>query len=309
MSEFDKIIGYEDIKVELKRLCDVLRNPQRYEKLGVTMPNGIMLCGEPGIGKTLMAKCFIVESGCKAFTLRKEMPNGDFVKEIKNTFEKAKAEAPAIVFLDDIDKFANEDRMHPDAEEYVTVQSCIDDCKGQKVFTLATANDTSCLPESLLRAGRFDKIISVMFPLGKESRQIIEHYLKAKSVVGNIDIEEITRIMENHTCAEIEMIINDAGIYAGYEGRDKINREDLIKSCMRVLFEAPECVDQEDDPMIKLKALHEAGHAVIAEILHPGLVSLISIYKHEGLRGGLTKYKDAGGDTTFLRKKCKSITQ
>ena len=303
MSEFDKIIGYEDIKAELKRLCDVLRNPQRYEILGVSMPNGILLCGEPGIGKTLMAKCFIAESGCKAFTLRKEMPNGDFVKEIKSTFEKAKAEAPAIVFLDDMDKFANEDRLHPDAEEYVTVQSCIDDCKGQKVFTLATANDTSCLPESLLRAGRFDKIISVMFPLGKESRQIIEHYLKAKSVVGNIDIEEIARIMENHTCAEIEMIINDAGIYAGYEGRDKINREDLIKSCMRVLFEAPECVDQEDDPMIKHKALHEAGHAVIAEILHPGLVSLISIYKHEGLRGGLTKYKDAGGEYYILTKK------
>lgn len=77
------------------------------------------------MGKTLMAKCFIEASGCKAFTLRKEKPNGEFVIQIKEIFEKAKAEGPAIVFLDDMDKFANEDSFHPDAEEYVTVQSCI----------------------------------------------------------------------------------------------------------------------------------------------------------------------------------------
>ncbi len=123
MSEFDKIIGYEAIKMELRRFCDVLRNPGRYEKLGVKMPSGILLSGEPGLGKTLMAKCFITESGCRVFTLRKEKPNGDFVNEIQNTFEKARAEAPSIVFLDDMDKYANEDKQHKNAEEFVTIQA------------------------------------------------------------------------------------------------------------------------------------------------------------------------------------------
>ena len=80
MREFDKIIGYKDIKIELKRFCDVLKNPDKYEKVGVKPPVGVMLYGEPGLGKTLMAQCFIKESGRKTFTIRKDKPDGDFYK-------------------------------------------------------------------------------------------------------------------------------------------------------------------------------------------------------------------------------------
>jgi cell division protease FtsH len=141
MSEFDKVIGYEDIKMELKRYCDVVKNPEKYRKLGVQTPSGILMHGNPGLGKSLMAKCFIAESGRKVFTLRKNQSDGDFVNTIRETFEKAKQAAPCIVFLDDMDKFANEDREHPDAEEYVAVQAGIDECKGSEVFLLATVND------------------------------------------------------------------------------------------------------------------------------------------------------------------------
>ena len=295
MSEFDKIIGYKDAKMELVRFCDVLRNREKYEKLGVTMPSGILLYGEPGLGKTLMAKCFVAESGCKVFTLRKEKPNGDFVNEIKATFEKAKGESPAIVFLDDMDKFANEDSMHRDAEEYVTVQSCIDDCRGCGVFTLATVNDKYCLPDSLLRAGRFDKVIEMYPPKGKEAQLIIDHFLKGKSIVGNIDVEEITRLMEGHSCAELEEIINEAGIYAGFDGRDKIDQKDIIKACMRMMFDSPECIDPADDCLNKQIAVHEAGHAVVAEVLEPGSVSLVSVCRYSGSVEGITRIKKPDG--------------
>ena len=165
MSAFDKVIGYESIKKELIRFCDVLKNPERYRKLGVTIPSGILLEGEPGIGKTLMVNCFIEESGCRSFTIRKGKPNGDFVNEICETFRKAKEEASAIVFLDDMDKFANEDEDHRDAEEYVAVQSCIDECKGSGVFVLATVNTRYCLPDSLIRVGRFDRVIEMLRPM------------------------------------------------------------------------------------------------------------------------------------------------
>lgn len=85
MSEFDKVIGYKDIKAELIRYADVLKNPEKHSKLGVALPSGLMICGEPGLGKSLMAKCLIAESGCKVFTLRKDKPNGDFVNLIKET--------------------------------------------------------------------------------------------------------------------------------------------------------------------------------------------------------------------------------
>lgn len=295
MDEFDKIIGYEEIKMELKRFSDVLKHPEKYKKLGVTIPSGILLYGDPGLGKTLMAKCFIAETGCKVFTLRKEKPNRDFVHQIKSTFEEAKSEAASIVFLDDMDKFANEDNIHKDAEEYVAVQSCIDDCKGFNVFVFATINDRYCLPDSLLRAGRFDKVIEVDVPRGKDAEKIIEHFISQKKIMGNIDVEEISRLMEGRSCAELETVINEAGIYAGYAGREKIEQEDVVKACMRMMFESPECINPIDTACTKNIALHEAGHAVVSEVLEPGSVSLISVCRHAGSVDGITKIHEPDG--------------
>lgn len=294
MSEFEKIIGYEDIKAELARYASVLRDPEKYAKLGVVIPSGILLSGEPGLGKTLMAKCFIAETGCKVYELRKEKPNGDFVNHIKETFEKAKKEEDevTIVFLDDMDKFANEDDNHPDAEEYVTVQSCIDDCKGHGVFVIATVNDRFCLPSSLLRPGRFDKAIEVLPPFGKDAQRIIEYYIRQKQTVGEVDTEEIARIMEHRSCAEMETVINEAGIYAGYDGRDQIEQGDIIKACVRTMYDSPESINvvSESDAMEnKRVAVHEAGHALVAEVLDPGIVSLVSICRHYGSTEGITR--------------------
>ncbi len=291
MSEFDKVIGYEDVKMEVRRFCDVLRNPEKYRKLGVAMPSGILLYGDPGVGKTLMAKCFIQESGCRVFIIRKEKPNGDFVHEIKETYEKAKTEDRAIVFLDDMDKFANEDDQHRNAEEYVTVQSCIDDCKGGGIFTLATANDKYCLPDSLLRAGRFDKVIFMRWPKGTDACRIVGYFLGKKQFMGDIDVEEIARLMDGHSCAELENVINEAGIYAAFEDRDKIHQKDVVKACMRMMFGAPEYTGEQDAEIISRIALHEAGHAVVAEVLEPGSVSLVSVCRHTGADEGITKIK------------------
>ncbi|MCR5104880.1 MAG: AAA family ATPase [Eubacterium sp.] len=291
MSEFDKIIGYEDIKAELSRFADVLKEPEKYSKLGVTTPSGIMLYGDPGVGKTLMAKCFIAETGCKVFTLRKDKPNGDFVKHIKETFESAKKDSSeiSIVFLDDLDKFANEDTDHQDAEEYVAIQSCIDECKGYGVFAVATVNDIRFLPESLLRAGRFDKEICVKTPKGKNAKRIIEYYLSQKRVANNIDTELISRLMEDRSCAELETVINEAGIYAGFARKELIEQEHITKACMRVLFDFPECISQFDSKNDKYVSVHEAGHTVVAEILDPGCVTLVSICRYSGDMHGITK--------------------
>lgn len=290
MREFDKVIGYNDIKAELLRFANVLKEPEKYTRLGVTIPSGIILYGNPGLGKTFMAKCFIAETGCKVFTIRKDKPNGDFVKHIKETFESAKKESEgiSIVFLDDMDKFANEDNLHQNAEEYIAVQSCIDDCKGYGVFALATVNDMCILPPSLLREGRFDKEISFNRPKGKDAEKLIEHFLGQKQIMGNIDAEEIARLMEGRSCATLETVINEAGIYAGYEGKEKIGQEDVVKACMRLLFGAPECIDPADNVNTKSIAVHEAGHAVIAEILDPGSVSLVSICRYSGAVEGIT---------------------
>ena len=101
--EFEPVIGYKSIKNEMIKICDIMRNSEFYYKLGVSVPNGLLLSGEPGLGKTLMANCFIKASGRKAFTCRKDKPDGDFVKHIKSTFDEAVKNTPSIVFLDDMD--------------------------------------------------------------------------------------------------------------------------------------------------------------------------------------------------------------
>ena len=186
MSAFDYVIGYCGIKKELEQISDTLKNREIYENLGVMSPRGLLLHGEPGVGKTLMASALIEESGRKVFVCRKDKPNGDFIREIKAIFDKAVQCAPSIVFLDDMDKFANGDERHRDAEEYVTVQSCIDECRGKEVFVLATVNNMRVLPRSLTRSGRFDRVIEIKPPTGKDAEAIIAYYLSGKKFVSDI---------------------------------------------------------------------------------------------------------------------------
>ena len=300
MRELDRVIGYESIKTELYRIIDIIKNPEKYNKLGVSVPKGILLDGEPGIGKTLMAKAFIKETGLKSFVIRKDRPDGEFVDHIRETFKKAAEEAPAIVLLDDLDKFANEDRYHRDAEEYVTVQTCIDDVKDLPVFVIATSNDYEKLPGSLVRSGRFDKDYFMRFPGIEDAKKIIEFYLKNKKVGKDVDVEEIARFSEGHSCADLETVINEAGIYAGYENKKYISQDDIKKAVIRMIFNG--CDAEESNPESDRRlAVHEAGHTVISELFFPGQIAFVSIEtKSRGVKGMVRRTKDPFRNEEFV---------
>jgi cell division protease FtsH len=284
---FQKMIGYEEVKLELLRILDRLQNPGKYERLGVTTPNNILLYGEPGVGKTMFARCFMDATGWKPFICRKSKPDGDFVNEITRVFEQAEADAPAVLLLDDLDKFANEEEGRRDAEEFVTVQSCIDRVKGKQVFVIATANNKHKLPDSLMRAGRFDQILRLQSPSGKEAEQIVAYYLSQRSYVADVDAGRIARLLAGSSCAELETVINMAGIYAGFENREQIEMDDLMKAILRIMYRAPELV--EDDGLnTALIACHEAGHGLIAQLLEPGSVDLVCVHRHHGNIDGIT---------------------
>ncbi len=294
MNAFDRVIGYEGLKKELMQVSDGLKNTEAYEKLGVNPPRGLMLYGDPGVGKSLMASCLIEASGRKAFTCRKDKPDGEFVKQIAETFRAAKETAPSIVFLDDMDKFANGDEDNPDAEEYVTVQSCIDECKGSNVFVLATANNIRVLPDSLLRAGRFDRRICVENPRGKDAEKIVAHYIAEKKFVGDVDAAVVAEILHGRSCAELETVINEAGLLAGYERSEVITMDHIMKACLHLVYRVPmETIysfdgerDEETEELLLRTAYHEAGHATVAEVLSPGCVSLVTAYDEDGEPGG-----------------------
>lgn len=321
MSTFDKIIGYTSIKKELERISDTLKNRETYDRLGVYPPRGLLLYGRPGVGKSLMASAVIEDSGRKVFCCRKDAPNGDFVKKIKATFDKALQNAPSIVYLDDMDKFANSDERHLNAEEYVTIQSCIDEIKDKQVFVLATANHVSRLPRSLLRAGRFDRMISVDAPRGEDAMKIISHYLKSKHIVDEIDPTIIAKIMDGRSCAALETVINEAGLYAGYEHAESITMDHLMQACLRVVFDMPEAALENYGKASKETisencnynntdwqvAYHEAGHAVISEVLCPESTTLISTYNKNGESGGFTSYYNDNTQFPIYWKKSRII--
>lgn len=315
MNAFDKIIGYNSIKKELRQISDTLKNRDSYDRLGVKAPRGLLLYGEPGVGKSLMSSAVIEESGRKVFVCRKDKPNGDFVKEIKATFDKAIQNAPSIIYLDDMDKFANSDERHCNADEYVTVQSCIDEAKDKEIFVLATVNDIYCLPRSLYRAGRFDRLIEVKAPRGKDAEQIIAHYLKAKKFEDKIDVITIAHIMDGRSCAELETVINEAGLYAGYEGAEYITMEHFMKACLHTVFDVEFKNEEEDDEfsytglsdphsVYSQIVCHEAGHAVVSEVMCPGSVTLICALRERknGKSGFTACYNDNSKSSLYWDK-------
>lgn len=291
ISAFDKVIGYDSIKTELLQICDMIHNRDVYEALGAKLPHGVLLYGAPGLGKTLMAKCFIEESGLEAFVMRRDKGSNDFINEITDMFRTAKEKAPCIVFLDDLDKFANEDMMLRDAEEYVAVQAGIDEVKNSDVFVLATVNKKGKLPDSLLRTGRFDKKIEVQCPTDRDANEIIAYYLSDKKVSESVNVDDLTKMISYSSCAELETILNEAAINAAYRRKTSIGMEDLIKAVLRMQYDSPDNNNKTSDEDMKRTAMHEAGHLVVSEVLCPGSVGLASL-RCNGINatGGFVKH-------------------
>ena len=291
MSVFDLVCGYKDIKAELIRVHDVLRHKEKYEKMGVKRPRGVLLYGDSGLGKTRMAECFIGEWIFPVFEIHKEEPGCEVITEIREAFAKAKeAGEQAIVFLDNLDDDA-------DDNVYATSRACMDVYREDDVFVLATAKDKDNIPDYLLRPGRFDKVIEVEEPTFEDAKEILSFYLALKECAADVDVEEIAGIMRGNSCADLEMVVNEAGIYAGCDYRDTITQKDMIKACISLLFVSPEKADSGKERDLLEVAVHEAGHVVAAEALEAGCVAVTAVRSHTGGFAGITcvNYADNNG--------------
>ena len=293
MENFREVIGYDHIKHELNRIIDCINNKEKYQNLGVNVPHGLLLFGKPGLGKTLFAKSFLEAVNRNKYIIRKDRPDGEFVNSINKTITEAMENTPSVVLLDDIDKFSNNDDKHTKSDEFVVIQSLIDDAKNKDVFFIATANDLDDMPESLLRTGRFDTKIEVESPTLKDATKIIHHYLENKVVADDIDCEEIARILDGDSCAVLESVMNEAGLIAGFNNHSEITMDDIIKATLRVIFNSPENLDNKTEYQLKTASYHEAGHALVAEYLEPGSVNLVSVSNYFGGKGGVTSIKNS----------------
>lgn len=306
---FYPVIGYQHIKSTLLRVLDVINNKEKYQKLNVKLPHGILLYGAPGIGKTSLSEAFIKNSKRTKFVIRKDKGNNEFIDSMSKIFEDARSQQPSIILIDDIDKFSDTKNSDFNAEEYVAVQALMEKIKNDDVFVIATANDKKRLPVSLLRAGRFDYVMEMTTPKGEDSKKVIEFYLSNKKVSKDIDTDKISKMLNGRSCAELEKVVNEAGIYAGMDNREEIKMDDIIKAALSIIYEKT-LEEQTKSPYLLETAYHEAGHAIVAEYLEPNSIAFISVSNYDTDIEGITIYNQNDyyfNDMWFMENRVKSL--
>lgn len=275
MSAFDTAIGYEEQKRILLQIVDMLKNKDMYKKMGARLPKGVLLVGQPGMGKTTLAKAFIQESGVKAFTLRKNETKKETIKTIENVFLEAGKENVAIIFIDDMDKFSESNGKNVDDELFIAIQAGIDSVNDKDVLVIATANHDDKFPDSLVRKGRFDIYLQLLPPTEKDARKIIEYYLKDKQVSKDLNYDDVYRLIGYSSCANLQSLLNKSAIYSIARRKQYIDIEDIMTAHFEEVHDESEKFSEEK---INELAMHEAGHAAIAEIMKKGSVGYIKVY-------------------------------
>ena len=189
MDRFDeKIIGYEATKNILRQILDTLKRPELYKSKGASIPRGLLMESDPGLGKSLLATVFIKESGRKSYVFRKTSQENSFLDELRAAFSAAKEAAPSILLLEDLNLYVESNS--PYAPEWACLQACIDDAKSTDLFVIATTNDTKYMPPSLLRPGRFDYTLYIEPPTGKTAEKIVSYYLQDKDLAEDVLISD-----------------------------------------------------------------------------------------------------------------------
>ncbi len=312
--KFADVAGAEEEKQELKEIVEFLKNPSRFTELGARIPKGVLLVGQPGTGKTLLAKAVAGESKVPFFSIS----GSDFVElyvgvgasRVRDLFESAKASAPCIVFIDEIDAVGRQrgaglgggnDEREQTLNQLLVEMDGFESNSG--IIVLAATNRADVLDPALTRPGRFDRQIYVHLPDVKGREEIIKVHAKNKPLSEDVDIKRIARLTSGLAGADIENILNEAALLTARDNRYKITMVDIQEGINKVLM-GPKKVSRiitEQDK--RITAFHEAGHAIVAESLpNCDNVQEISVVPR-GMAGGYTLTFDEKDRTHMTKQK------
>lgn len=299
---FDDVAGLDEEKQEMIEIVKFLKNPEKFYKMGAKIPRGVLLCGEPGTGKTLIAKAiageadvpFISMSGSE-FT---EMFAGLGASRVRKLFEKAKKMSPAIIFIDEIDAIGSkrsDGGTAADTDNNQTLNQLLVEMDGfdseHTVILLAATNRPEMLDRALLRPGRFDRRINIALPDMNGREAILKIHAKDKKLADDVNLKTIAGDTAGFTGAELENILNEAAIIATINKEDAITSKDINDALKKVTVGVEKHSRIMSDKDKKLTAYHEAGHAIVSRFLDSQKdIKEVSIIPR-GVAGGYTMYK------------------
>lgn len=307
--KFSDVIGQDEILDDVKFITELLKNRDLGEEIGAKVPKGILLSGEPGTGKTLIAKAIAGEAGVPFIYVNSssfiEMFVGLGAKRVRETFKIARENAPCIVFFDEIDSIGiKRDTGGSNTENEQTINALLQEMDGftgrDGVFIIAATNRADKLDSALTRAGRFDRQIIVNKPRDWKVRvKLFEFYLKQFSVTDDIDIETLAKQVSGFTGADIAAICNEASIIAVMHKKPYIDMACLEEAIDKKVFKGNRAKEEHFKEDKKIVAYHEAGHAVMHYLLGEPMSRASIIGTTSGV-GGVVFGEDS--DTQFLTK-------
>ena len=274
---FTDVAGNEAAKQDLAEVVDFLKNPKKYEKLGAKIPRGVLLAGDPGTGKTLMARAVAGEANVPFFSISgsefAEMFVGVGASRVRDLFSKAKKNSPSIIFIDEIDAVAHKRDARGGAgrEDEQTLNQILVEMDGfdneSGVIVIAATNRVDMLDKALLRPGRFDRHVDVTLPERKDRLEILKVHFKNKPTEKSVDLEALAAKTAGSSGADLANIANEAAITAAREGHKEITSADVTEAFERVAIGPERKSKVMNEQERKITAYHEAGHAVVGHVL------------------------------------------
>ena len=307
---FEDIAGNDNAKQDLQEVVDFLKHPKKYKELGAKIPKGVLLVGNPGTGKTMLARAVAGEAGVPFFSISGsefvEMFVGVGASRVRDLFSKAKKNAPCIVFIDEIDAVGRKRGSgmgggHDEREQ--TLNQILVEMDGfdgdTNVIVLAATNRADVLDPALLRPGRFDRRVTITLPERKDREAILKVHFKKKPTDETVDLDKLAAKTAGSSGADLANMANEAAIIAARRNKKKITNEELTEAFERVAIGPERKAKVMNDHEKELTAYHEAGHAIVGHVLPDSdPVHKVTIIP----RGG------TGGVTWFLPPEDKSYT-
>ncbi len=309
---FDDVAGVDEEKEELEEIVQFLKNPKKFTDMGARIPKGVLLVGQPGTGKTLLAKAVAGEAGVPFFIISGsdfvEMFVGVGASRVRDLFDQAKKNAPCIIFIDEIDAVGRQRGAglgggHDEREQ--TLNQLLVEMDGfaanEGVIVLAATNRPDVLDKALLRAGRFDRQIVVGLPDVKAREQILEVHSRKKRLADDVDLKVIAKNTSGFAGADLENVLNEAALLAARRNLNEIGMREIEDAMIKVTMGPEKKTKVRSEKENKLVAYHEAGHAVVSHYLETqDPVHEISIVPR-GMAGGYTMYRPTE-DKSFMSK-------